>query len=109
FEALVSLAQYAYEHPQDPFPEFVEGPAIFQAANLGHPLICAADRVCNDVDISGRARVLLVSGSNMSGKSTLLRTAGINTVLAMAGAPVRGKSLRLTPVTLGSSIRRVDS
>jgi DNA mismatch repair ATPase MutS len=109
FEALVSLAQYAYEHPQDPFPEFVEGPAIFQAADLGHPLICAGDRVCNDVDISGRTRVLLVSGSNMSGKSTLLRTVGINTVLAMAGAPVCAKRLRLTPLQVGATIRINDS
>jgi MutS domain V len=108
-EALVSLAQYAYEHPHDPFPEFVEGPAIFQAVDLGHPLIADADRVCNDVDISGRTRVLLVSGSNMSGKSTLLRTVGINTVLAMAGAPVCAKRLRLTPLQVGASIRINDS
>ena len=86
-ESLVSLAQYAYEHPGDPFPEFTGGAASFQAVDLGHPLIPAAVRVCNDVDISGATRVLLVSGSNMSGKSTLLRTVGINTVLAMAGAP----------------------
>jgi hypothetical protein len=109
FEALVSLAQYAYEHPGDPFPEFVEGPAIFQAEALGHPLIGAAGRVRNDVDMSGRTRVLLVSGSNMSGKSTLLRTVGINTVLAMAGAPVCAKRLRLTPLQVGASIRINDS
>jgi hypothetical protein len=109
FEALMSLAQYAGEHPQDPFPEFVEGPATFRAVDLGHPLICAADRVCNDVDISGRIRVLLVSGSNMSGKSTLLRAVGINTVLAMAGAPVCAKCLRLTPLQVGATIRINDS
>jgi DNA mismatch repair ATPase MutS len=108
-EALVSLAEYAYEHPGDPFPEFIEGAAAFQATDLGHPLIPAAARVCNDVDISGRTRVLLVSGSNMSGKSTLLRTVGINTVLAMAGAPVRAKRLQLTPLQIGASIRINDS
>ena len=109
FEALVSLARYAYEHPRDPFPEFIEGSAAFKAADLGHPLIPAAVRVCNDVDISGATRVLLVSGSNMSGKSTLLRTVGINTVLAMAGAPVCAKRLQLTPAQVGASIRINDS
>lgn len=108
-EALVSLAQYAYERPGDPFPEFIEGAAAFTATELGHPLLPAAARVCNDVDIGGATRVLLVSGSNMSGKSTLLRTVGINTVLAMAGAPVRAKCLRLTPLQVGASIRINDS
>jgi hypothetical protein len=109
FEALLSLAQYSFEQPADPFPEFLEGTPAFNATALGHPLIAAAVRVCNDVDISGQTRVLLVSGSNMSGKSTLLRTVGINTVLAMAGAPVRAKSLQLTPLQIGASIRINDS
>lgn len=108
-EALVSLAGYAFEHPQDPFPEFEFGAAAFQASELGHPLIPAAARVCNDVVIAGKTRALLVSGSNMSGKSTLLRTVGINTVLAMAGAPVRAKRLQLTPLRIGASIRINDS
>jgi hypothetical protein len=109
FEALISLARYAYERFEDPFPEFVEGPPAFTAVSIGHPLIPSAVRVCNDLDISGKSRVLLVSGSNMSGKSTLLRTVGINTVLAMAGAPVLVKSLRLTPLQVGASIRINDS
>jgi MutS domain V len=109
FEALLSLAGYAYEHPDDPFPEFVEGPASFSAAELGHPLIPATRCVRNDVDIVGRTRILLVSGSNMSGKSTLLRTVGINTVLAMAGAPVRARSLQLSELQIGASIRINDS
>ena len=108
-EALVSLARYSYEHPEYPFPEFIEGAAAFQADELGHPLIAAAARVCNDVDMSGSTRVLLVSGSNMSGKSTLLRAVGINTVLAMAGAPVCAKRLQLTPLQIGASIRVNDS
>jgi len=108
-ESLLSLAQYAHEHPGDPFPEFIEGAAAFRAHGLGHPLLPAALRVCNDVDIGGRTRVLLVSGSNMSGKSTLLRTVGINTVLAMAGAPVRAQRLQLTPLQIGASIRINDS
>jgi MutS domain V len=108
-EALVSLARYAYEHADDPLPEFVEGSAAFTAVALGHPLLPAGVRVNNDVDISGDTRVLLVSGSNMSGKSTLLRTVGINTVLAMAGAPVRARHLRMTPLQIGASIRINDS
>jgi hypothetical protein len=108
-EALVSLAQYSDEHPEDTFPEFLDGAAAFQAADLGHPLIPGAVRVCNDVSIAGTRRVLLVSGSNMSGKSTLLRAVGINTVLAMAGAPVRAKRLQLTPLQVGASIRINDS
>jgi hypothetical protein len=109
FEALLSLAQYSYEQFADPFPEFLDGAPAFKATGLGHPLIPAAVRVCNDVAIEGGTRVLLVSGSNMSGKSTLLRTIGINTVLAMAGAPVRATSLQLTPLQIGASIRINDS
>jgi hypothetical protein len=117
-EALLSLANYSYEHPDDPFPELVEeisaaetssSPAVFVGEELGHPLISAAECVRNDVALDQETRVLLVSGSNMSGKSTFLRTAGINAVLALAGAPIRGKSLRMTPVSPGTSIRRVDS
>ena len=109
FEALLSLARYRFEHPEQPFPEFLEGPATFDAEGLGHPLIDAASRVRNDVVLAGETRVLLVSGSNMSGKSTLLRCVGVNTVLAMAGAPVCATRLRLTPVQLGASIRVNDS
>ena len=108
-EALISLSRHAYERVENPFPDFVEGPPAFTAEAIGHPLIACAVRVCNDVQLSGGTPVLLVSGSNMSGKSTLLRTVGINTVLAMAGAPVLAKSLRLTPLQTGASIRINDS
>ena len=108
-EALLSLAAYSYEHPADPFPEFTEGVATFEAEELGHPLLPWATCVRNDVLIRGGTRVLLVSGSNMSGKSTLLRAVGINAVLAMAGAPVRARRLRLTPLRVGASIRINDS
>ena len=108
-EALISLSTYAYEHPGDPFPEFVSGPACFEAIAIGHPLIPAAACVCNDLRLDDASRVLLVSGSNMSGKSTLLRTVGINAVLAMAGAPVRAQHLRLSPLQVGASIRVNDS
>ncbi len=113
-EALVSIATYSYEHPADPFPEFVEPqpadrPASLAGESLGHPLLPAAKCVRNSVRLCGDTRVLLVSGSNMSGKSTLLRTLGINTVLAMAGAPVRARSLTLSPLQVGASIRVNDS
>ena len=111
-EALLSLAAYAYEHPGDPFPEIAEvenADAHFAGEELGHPLIAAARCVRNSVRLDGKTRVLLVSGSNMSGKSTLLRTVGVNLVLAMAGAPIRGKSLQLSPLALGTRIRSTDS
>jgi hypothetical protein len=111
-EALLSLATYSYEHPADPFPEFVSaegGLGFFEGEELGHPLIAAEKCVRNSVRLDTKTRVLLVSGSNMSGKSTLLRVVGINTVLAMAGAPVRGARLRLTPLRVGTRIRSMDS
>ncbi len=111
-EALLSLAAYSHEHPADPFPEIVEAPgreAIFEGEEIGHPLIPTARCVRNSVALGSATRVLLVSGSNMSGKSTLLRTVGVNAVLAFAGAPIRGKVLRLTPMALGTRIRTGDS
>ena len=111
-EALVSLGTYAYEHPGDAFPEVVEEKgehAFFDATEIGHPLIAAAQCVRNSVRLDRATRVLLVSGSNMSGKSTLLRTVGINAVLAMAGAPVRAASLQMAPLAIGTRIRSADS
>jgi DNA mismatch repair ATPase MutS len=108
-EALNSLAMYAYEHPADVFPEFVRDGACVDAEEMGHPLIAAAKCVRNSLQIGGETRVLLISGSNMSGKSTLMRTLGVNTVLAMCGAPVRAKSFRLTPLKIGASLLLNDS
>jgi DNA mismatch repair ATPase MutS len=108
-EALSALASYAYEHPDDPFPEFTGDTPWFDGQALGHPLLPEIRSVRNDVRLGAGLRVLIVSGSNMSGKSTLLRTVGTNTVLAMAGAPVRARSLRLSPLAVGASIRVMDS
>ncbi len=108
-EALLSLSGYSYEHPADPFPEFLEGSPCLAATAIGHPLIPAAKCVRNDISICGETKVLLISGSNMSGKSTLMRAVGINTVLAMAGAPVRAGSMCLTPLQIGASILVNDS
>ncbi len=108
-EALLSLSAYHYEHPDDPFPEFVDGTPRLEGEALGHPLIPAVKCVRNDVKLDAATRAILVSGSNMSGKSTYLRTVGVNAVLAMAGAPVRARHLRLTPLTVGASIQLNDS
>ncbi len=110
-EALLSLAGYSYEHPDDPFPEFADAASVplVEGAELGHPLIPRDRCVTNSVRLGGEDRILMVSGSNMSGKSTYLRTVGVNSVLAMSGAPIRGKSLRLSPLAVGSRLRTTDS
>jgi hypothetical protein len=109
-EAISSLASHAFEHPADPFPEFVDDAgACLECEGGGHPLIPEDRVVRNDLRIGGPLRLLVVSGSNMSGKSTLLRTLGTNVALAQAGAPVRARRLRLSPLALGASIRINDS
>ena len=112
FEALCALAGYAYESPEDPFPRILDGAQevpSFLGEGIGHPLIPESRSVRNDVHLGGDPGVLIVSGSNMSGKSTLLRTVGVNVVLAQAGAPVRARALSLTPLAVGASIRILDS
>jgi hypothetical protein len=109
YEALCSLAGYSYEHPADIFPELVEGEPCFDGEAIGHPLLPAARCVRNDVSLGLKDRLWIVSGSNMSGKSTMLRTIGTSAVLAQAGAPVRARRLALTPLAVGASIRIVDS
>jgi hypothetical protein len=111
-EALVSLSAYTYERPDEPMPEVDDAtePA-FEAEALGHPLIPRTRCTRNDVALGSEdaPRLYVVSGSNMSGKSTLLRTIGLNAVLALAGAPVRARRLRLTRVQVGTSMRVEDS
>jgi hypothetical protein len=109
FEALSALAAYAAENPSDPFPEIVEGRVCYEAEGLGHPLLPRADCVVNDVSLGGEVHALVVSGSNMSGKSTLLRSIGVSTVMALAGAPVRASRLRLSPLAVGATLRVQDS
>jgi hypothetical protein len=110
FEALASLATWHHEHPDLPFPALVpdaDGP-LLDGDEVGHPLIPAGRRVANEVRL-GQRRLLLVSGSNMSGKSTYLRTVGVNVVLALAGAPVCARRLRLSHLDLGATLRVNDS
>ena len=111
-EALSALATLAYDNPTWAFPELVEAgsPAVtLTARNLGHPLLPPATCVGNDVTVGPSGTFLLVTGSNMSGKSTLLRAIGVNVVLAQAGAPVCAAELRLPPIELATSIRVQDS
>jgi hypothetical protein len=107
-EALSCLANYAWEHPADPYPEFAEE-RIFDGENLGHPLLAEEKCIRNSVALVDPLRLMVVSGSNMSGKSTLLRAVGINAVLALAGAPVRAKRLVISHLSVGASIRTMDS
>lgn len=107
-EALASLAGFAFERPDHVYPELVSEP-VFEAESLGHPLIDEGKRVSNDVTLRGPGHALVVTGSNMSGKSTLLRALGINAVLANAGAPVCAKSLRLGHLEVATSMRVSDS
>jgi DNA mismatch repair ATPase MutS len=109
FEALLAFAGFAAEHPDYAFPELVDGAARLVADGMAHPVL-PADAVANDVALGdGPVRLLIVSGSNMSGKSTLLRALGVNVVLAQAGAPVRAARLRLSPLRVGAAINTQDS
>ena len=109
FEALNSLACYAHENPEDCWATLDETGAIFSAEGLGHPLLARDTCVHNDVSLGGAYRFCVLSGSNMSGKSTLLRSIGLAAVLAFAGAPVRARSLRLGVMRICASISIVDS
>ena len=108
FEALCALAGYAYEHPEDPFPEIVEE-TCFEGDDLRHPLLSRESCVPNTVHLGRDLQLFVVSGSNMSGKSTLLRTIGVNVVLALAGAPVRAARLRLSLLAMGATLHIQDS
>jgi hypothetical protein len=110
-EALSALGTYAFEHPGDPFPMLIEAGPVFDATALAHPLMREDVSVRNDVRIGGRDNpsILVISGSNMSGKSTLLRSVGVNVVLALAGAPVRAGRLALSPLAIGATLKIEDS
>ncbi len=107
-EALAGLAARAWERPDDPWPTVVDDEVVFEARGLGHPLIRVEKAVRNDVALPGAGAVLLVTGSNMSGKSTLMRAIGANVALALAGAPVRAASLRTSSFAVWTSMRIRD-
>ena len=113
-EALTALAGYAYEHPRDVFPEFVVSESdaktgFFNAEGLAHPLMPVAKAVANDLKLGDGLQLFIVSGPNMAGKSTFMRSVGVNAVLAQCGAPVRAARLRLSPLTVAASICILDS
>lgn len=113
-EALTSLANFAWLNPECVFPEIVlpgedEAPVLLEARELGHPLIPAARRVCNSFTLAQPGEVVLITGSNMAGKSTFLKSLGVNLVLAYAGGPVAAAGLRLGLFRLYSCIKVSDS
>jgi len=109
-EVLASFANIAFNYPDWAFAALSEGEEfVFQAEALGHPLLAAEKRVCNDLNLEGSGRILLITGSNMAGKSTFLRTVGVNMILALAGGPACARRIRLSPVQVISSMRIADN
>lgn len=109
YELLVSLGLTAHSHPQFGFPNIVAEPYTVNAKQLGHPLIPAEERVGNNFEIEKEGTIVVLTGSNMSGKSTFLRTLGVNIVLARLGLPVCASALELGDFTLFTSMRTTDS
>ncbi len=108
-EALNSLAATWHANPDFGLPEVCPQPFTMKAVQIGHPLIPAERRVCNDFTMEGNGKLVILSGSNMAGKSTFLRTLGINMVLAFAGGPVCAASFRVSTALLFTSMRIEDS
>lgn len=108
-EALCSLANIRFNHPEWVFPAFSDKEAVLESIALGHPLIPSEKRVCSDYSTAGAGQISLVTGSNMAGKSTFLRSVGVNIVLAMSGAPVCARSFTLSPMKVMSSMRISDN
>jgi len=108
-DALVSLANFADNHPDFIFPKVEENDFEFVCTELGHPLLHPGKRICNDFALNHWSQVLIVTGANMAGKSTFLRTVGVNLVLAKLGAPVCAASMSFTPVDLYTNMRTTDS
>jgi len=108
-EALNSLANFAYLNPQYTFPSLMPDEGRLAARNLGHPLLKPGVKVCNDFELNHEQRIVILTGSNMAGKSTFLRTVGVNLVLAFAGAPVNADSLQTSLFRLFTCIKVSDS
>ncbi|HWG22325.1 MAG TPA: hypothetical protein VG225_17505 [Terracidiphilus sp.] len=108
-EALMSLASLCFEHPEYGFPEFVSETPVFDADGFAHPLLPAGKAVENDLRLDGARQLMILSGPNMAGKSTFIRSMGVNVVLAQCGAPVRARRMRLSPLQVAASICILDS
>lgn len=109
FEALSSLAGFSYSNPDYTFPQIKGGACTIHFDRLGHPLLKSESRVCNDFDFRSSDNIVMITGSNMAGKSTFLRTVGVNLVLALMGAPCCANAGELTGMTLFSSMRTQDN
>ena len=109
FEALTALAGYAFEHPNDVLPEFTKEGPLFETENMTHPLLPLEKAVRNDVKLGDDLRLIVLSGPNMAGKSTFIRSVGVNAVLAQCGAPVRARALKMSSLTVAASICVLDS
>lgn len=108
-ESLGSLATFAYLNPDYTFPQFAQESAVFAATQLGHPLLPDAQKVCNDFVVNENGRFFIITGSNMSGKSSFLRTIGINLCLAYAGGPINAQTMHTSFFRLFTSMRLTDS
>ncbi|MCG6186120.1 MutS-related protein [Maribellus maritimus] len=108
-DALISLANFANNQPDFIFPKIHDGGFTFRANQLGHPLLLSEKRVCNDFEINGWSKVMIVTGANMAGKSTFLRTVGVNLILGRIGAPVCANEMKFTPVRIYTNMRTTDS
>ena len=108
-DALISLSNFADNHNEYVFPSVNEGDFTFSVKQMGHPLLNPAKRVNNDMEITGWSKALIVTGANMAGKSTFLRTVGVNLVLARIGAPVCAKEMTFSPVKIYTNMRTTDS
>ncbi|HEX8712708.1 MAG TPA: mismatch repair protein [Terracidiphilus sp.] len=108
-ESIAGLSCYAFEHPNDAWPEFCAEEPLFEAERLAHPLLPEKQAVRNDVKLGDGQRLIVLSGPNMSGKSTFVRGVGINAVVAQCGAPVRATRLRMSSLAVGTSICVLDS
>jgi hypothetical protein len=109
FEVLSSVAGLSYSNPSFTFPEIIEEPYSIHFEMLGHPLILAERRVSNDFKLDGRGEIAMITGSNMAGKSTFLRTVGMNLVLALMGAPCCARSGQVSNMKVFSSMRTQDN
>lgn len=108
-EALASLGGFSFEHPEYAFAEFASEAPLFEAEGLAHPLLPPGKAVGNDVRLDGGQQVMILSGPNMAGKSTFIRSIGVNAVLAQCGAPVCARKLRMSPLRVAASICVLDS
>lgn len=109
YDSLISLANFAYNHADFCYPEFSDNEFVFSAKDIGHPLLDKQQRICNDFELNSEQKFAIITGANMAGKSTFLRTIAVNLILAYAGANVCAKSLKIKPLPIFSGMRTEDS